>query len=94
MRMATAWVCAISVLAAALFSAWSLYRDPAGIEPFANYFLGLAPVIENESSAFKGIGTLVAWLLAVLMLLVLGKLGTWAIGSGSRLMGPANRHRD
>lgn len=87
-------VVGILVLAGALISAWSLYKDPAAIEPFARYFVKLVPAIGTESSSLKGIGTLVAWLLAALMLLVIGKLASWAIGSGSRLVSPGNRHRE
>lgn len=84
----------VAVLASALYSAWSLYRDPAAIEPLASYFMALVPALEGESATLKGVGTLVAWLFAVLMLLVMGKLGAWAIGSGSRLVAPVPRSRD
>jgi hypothetical protein len=87
-------IAGILVLASALFSAWSLYRDPAGIEPYVRYFVQLVPALEDGSPTLKGVGTLVAWLFAVLMLLVLGKLGSWAIGSASRLIGPVTRRRD
>jgi hypothetical protein len=87
-------IAGMAVLTSALFSAWSLFRNPAGIEPLARYVTQLAPVLEGESSALKGMGTLVAWLFAVVMLLVLGKLASWAIAAASRLVAPVARHRD
>ena len=84
----------IAALVVAISAAWSLYQEPAGIHPYASYFAGVLPGAVGESEIREGLGKLLAWLFVVLMLLVLGKLGSWAVGAGARLVTPPMLRRD
>lgn len=75
----------------AIYVAWSLFEDPNEISYFAQYFLDttkLAALLQENS---EGLAHFLSWFIVILMLLVLGKLGDWAISAGSHLLGNRNR---
>lgn len=84
----------IWALAGAIFAAWELFKNPDSIGYFAKYFLETTRIAAHLQSGGEGLAHLVSWLAVVLLLLVLGKLGAWAIGSGAALFGAAGNRRD
>jgi hypothetical protein len=83
----------IAALAVAILAAWSLYSDPAGIAPHVEHFRRAVPAAAGSPETLEGLGTLVAWVFVVLMLLLLGKLGSWAVGAAGLLLKPARQER-
>jgi len=82
----------IWALAGAIYAAWELFRDPDSITYFARYFLETTKIASYLSSGGEGLAHYLSWLAVILLLLVLGKLGTWAIEAGALLM-PSSRRR-
>jgi len=80
-------------LAGAIFAAWELYRDPDSIAYFARYFLETTKIAAYLQNGGEGLAHYLSWLAVILLLLVLGKLGLWAITAGAKLM-PYSRRRD
>lgn len=81
----------IWALAGAIFAAWELFRDPDSIGYFARYFLETTKITAHLDSGGEGLAHLVSWLAVVLLLLVIGKLGSWSIGAGAALFGLVRR---
>ena len=73
-------------LAGAIFAAWELYRNPDSIAYFAKYFLEATKISAYLQTGGEGLAHYLSWLAVILLLLVLGKLGFWAIAAGARLM--------
>ena len=78
-------------LAGAIFAAWELYRNPDSIAYFARYFLDATKISDYLQSGGEGLAHYLSWLAVILLLLVLGKLGAWAITAGAKLMPPSRR---
>jgi hypothetical protein len=76
----------IWALAGAIFAAWSLFRDPQSIGYFANYFLHEVRLGAELQIQGQGLAHYAAWLAVILLLLILGKLGAWAVAAGARLI--------
>jgi len=76
----------IWALAGAIYAAWELFRDPDSIAYFARYFLDTTKIAAYLESGGEGLAHYVSWVAVILLLLVLGKLGAWAIGAGAQLM--------
>lgn len=76
----------IWALAAAILFAWGLFREPDSIGYFASYFLEATSLGAHLPEAGEGLAHFVSWITVILLLLVLGKLGTWAVESGARLL--------
>lgn len=77
----------------AVYAAWGLFREPAGIAYFAQYFLETTRLATLVPSGGEGLAHYLSWVMVILLLLVLGKLGAWAITSGAQLLDPAIRRR-
>ncbi len=73
-------------LAGAVLAAWGLFHDPAGIGYFAEYFLNKTDLARLVPGGGQGLAHYVAWIAVILMLLVLGKLGSWSVGAGAQLI--------
>ncbi|MCB1801635.1 MAG: hypothetical protein KDI82_08110 [Gammaproteobacteria bacterium] len=73
-------------LGGAIYAAWELFRDPDAIAYFARYFLETTKIDSYVKSGGEGLAHYVSWVAVILLLLVLGKLGAWAIEAGTRLM--------
>lgn len=78
-------------LGGAIVAAWALYENPDNIAHFATYFLETTKVAAMLPSAGEGLAHYLAWILVVLLLLVLGKLGAWALGAGAMLFDRGSR---
>ena len=78
------------VLSHALYSVWQLYENPDSIMEFAQSLKliksNLAEIDLNGLDPLR----LIAWPLAILVLLLQGKIGMWAIEAGARLLGAAS----
>lgn len=81
----------IWALGGAVLAAWSLFNEPDGIAYFARYFLDSAELAKLVPGASPGLAHYVAWVAVILLLLVLGKLGTWAAGAGAALIAAGRR---
>lgn len=77
-------------LGGAIYAAWGLFRDPDGIAYFATYFLETTKIGQLVPGG-EGLSHYVAWVAVILLLLVLGKLGAWALDAGARLINAARR---
>lgn len=84
----------IFALVGAILAAWNLYSHPEGIGYFANYVLETAKFAAEREIAGLGLAHSLAWVIVVLLLLVLGKLGAWAVISGARLFSWIRTDRD
>ena len=73
-------------LGGAIYAAWGLFRDPDGIAYFAKYFLEATNLAAFVPAGGEGLAHYVAWVTVVLLLLVLGKLGAWALGAAAQLL--------
>ena len=78
-------------LVAAILAAWDLYRQPEGIGYFADYVIEVADLSPELETAGREAAHAVAWVLVVLLLLLLGRLGAWAVAAGGQLVGPRLR---
>ena len=83
----------IWALGGAIYAAWTLFHDPDSIAYFARYSLETTKISAYLESGGEGLAHYLSWLAVVLLLLVLGKLGAWAVGAGARLM-PLSRGRN
>jgi len=81
----------IWALAGTIFAAWELFRNPESIGYFARYFLEATNIAAHLDTGGEGLAHLLSWLAVVLLLLVIGKLGSWSIGAGAALFGVARR---
>jgi hypothetical protein len=72
-------------LGGAILFAWRLLREPESIGYFAGYFLDQTGIERLVPTGGEGLGHYLAWVAVILLLLVIGKLGTWAIGAGAAL---------
>ena len=80
-------------LAAAIYATWKLFRDPQSIAYFARYFLEDTNLAAQLQIGGEGLAHYVAWVAVVLLLLVLGKLGTWAVAAGAQVINTRIRQR-
>ena len=76
----------IWALAGAIYTAWGLVQEPDSISYFARYFLESTHVDAMLASGGEGLAHFLSWLAVILLLLVLGKLGAWAVAAGARLI--------
>jgi hypothetical protein len=83
----------IWALGGAIYAAWELFRNPDSIAYFARYFLETTKIAAYLESGGEGLAHYVSWVAVILLLLVMGKLGTWAITAGAQLM-PLSRRRN
>lgn len=79
-------------LGGAIYAAWGLFRNPDGIAYFATYFLETTRIASYLPSGAEGLAHFASWLAVVLLLLVLGKLGAWAVDAGAKLLHLRSRH--
>ncbi|MCB1922257.1 MAG: hypothetical protein KDJ27_00695 [Gammaproteobacteria bacterium] len=84
----------IWALGGAIYAAWGLFRDPDSIARFAHYFLETTKIAQLVPTGAEGLAHYVSWIAIVLLLLVLGKLGAWAIEGGTRLVAIRWQRRD
>lgn len=73
-------------LGGAIYVAWGLFHGPDGIAQFADYFRETTQVAAQLQIGGEGLVHYVAWLAVILLLLVLGKLGAWAVTVGAQLL--------
>lgn len=73
-------------LGGAIYAAWELFKQPESIAYFAQYFLESTRLATLVPSGAEGLAHYLAWIAVVLLLLVLGKLGAWALGAGALLL--------
>lgn len=73
-------------LGGAIYAAWGLFRDPDSIAYFAEYFLDTTKLANLVPSGAEGLSHYLSWIAVILLLLVLGKLGAWAIDAAARLL--------
>ena len=78
-------------LGGAIYYAWGLFRDPDSIAYFAKYFLETTKIASYLPDAGDGVAQYLAWITVIVRLLVLGKLGAWAVGAGAQLLSPKGR---
>ena len=78
-------------LGGAIVSAWGLFHSPEDIAYFARYFLDATDLAKLLPSGAEGVAHYVAWVAVVVLLLVLGKLGAWALGAAAALIGAGRR---
>lgn len=78
-------------LGGAIYAAWALFRDPDSIARFATYFLDTTRIAAALPGAPEGLAHYVSWIAVILLLLVLGKLGAWAVGAGALLISGRRR---
>ena len=83
----------IWALGGAIYVAWGLFRGPDGIAQFANYFRETTQVAAQVQIGGEGLIHYLAWLAVILLLLVLGKLGAWAVTVGAQLLAALGRVR-
>lgn len=80
-------------LAGAVLAAWGLFNDPGGIGYFADYFLNKTDLARLVPGGGQGLAHYVSWIAVILMLLVLGKLGSWSVGAGAQLIAASRAGR-
>ena len=73
-------------LGGAIYAAWELFRDPDSIAYFAKYLLETTKLATLVPTGGQGLAHYVAWVVVILLLLVLGKLGAWALGAAAQLL--------
>lgn len=83
----------IFALVGAILAAWNLFHHPEGIGGFADYVLNTAGFGAAVESGALGLAHAAAWVVVVLLLLLLGRLGAWAVIAGAQLVGPRSRSR-
>ena len=72
-------------LGGAILFAWHLLHEPGAIGYFAAYFVDQTGIEHLVPAGGEGLGHYLAWVAVILLLLVIGKLGAWAIGAGAAL---------
>jgi len=80
-------------LAGAIYVAWDLFRDPDSIAIFAEYFLKTAKIGAHLENGGDAAAHLFSWFVVILLLLVMGKLGDWAVTVGAKLLNVRDRLR-
>lgn len=71
----------------AVYMVWQLYNDPDAINAFAQSLkLAASTSVEIDLNGLDPL-RLIAWPLVILVLLLQGKIGMWAIEAGARLLG-------
>ena len=85
--------CGVWALGGAIYVAWGLFHGPDGIAQFADYFRETTQVAAQLQIGGEGLVHYVAWLAVILLLLVLGKLGAWAVTVGAQLLAALGRAR-
>lgn len=83
----------IWALGGAIYAAWTLFRDPGSIAYFARYFLDTTKISAYLQSGGEGLAHYVSWIAVILLLLVLGKLGAWAVAAAAQLLQAGARRR-
>ncbi|MCB1775761.1 MAG: hypothetical protein KDI88_19265 [Gammaproteobacteria bacterium] len=78
--------CGIWALVSAIYFAWGLFRDPDTIAYFARYFIETTKLANYLPGNVEGPAHYLSWIVVILLLLVLGKLGAWAVGAGASLI--------
>lgn len=80
-----------SVLIHAAYMTWELYKNPGTIIDFAQS-LGIADA-SVEMMDLNGLDPLrlLAWPFVVMIVLLQGKVGLWAVEAGARLLGVARQ---
>lgn len=73
-------------LGGAIYVAWSLFDSPDNISRFATVFLETTKLGASMPGGGESVAHMVSWLFVVTLLLLLGKLGDWAVGVGARLL--------
>ncbi|MCB1828925.1 MAG: hypothetical protein H6964_09490 [Chromatiaceae bacterium] len=77
------------LLSHVIFLTWQLYDNPDSIMSFAQSLkLAKSGVVEMDLNGLDPL-RLIAWPLVILVLLLQGKIGMWAIEAGARLLGAA-----
>ena len=84
----------IWALGGGIMAAWGLFNDPDSIAYFAKYFLETTNIAAHLPEGGEGLAHYASWLAVILLLLVIGKLGFWAIASGARLLDATPRRGD
>ncbi len=81
-------------LAGAIYLAWDLFRNPGSIAIFAEYFLKTAKIGAHLENGGDAAVHLLSWFVVILLLLVMGKLGDWAVTVGAKLLNIPDRQRN
>jgi hypothetical protein len=81
-------VAGVWALVGAVYLAWDLFRDPDGIGYFARYFAETTRLSSYLPGDITGPSHFLSWIAVILLLLVIGKLGFWAVDAGARLIHP------
>ena len=81
----------IFALVGSILAAWNLFHHPEGITYFANYVLDTAGFRSVIETGGQGLAHSFAWVIVVLLLLLLGKLGAWSVTAGANLSGRGGR---
>lgn len=76
----------IWALLGAVYFAWGLFRDPDSIAYFARYFVETTKLASYLPGHPEGPAHYLSWIVVILLLLVIGKLGSWAVGAGAKLI--------
>lgn len=84
-------LCGIWALGGAIYFAWELFQEPDSISYFARYILETTQVATLLQTGGQGLAHFLSWVAVILLLLVLGKLGAWAVGAGASLMSARGR---
>jgi hypothetical protein len=84
----------IFALVGAILAAWNLFHHPQDIAVFADYFLNTAGFAAVVDTGATGLAHTFAWVVLILLLMLLGKLGVWAVSAGAHLfvLRPSGRH--
>jgi hypothetical protein len=78
-------------LAGAVYAAWGLYEDPGSIALFVRYFTESTDIASHLPQGGEGLAHYASWLLVILLLLLVGKLGFWSVDAGARLLAMRGR---
>jgi hypothetical protein len=81
----------IFALVGAILAAWNLFHHPEGIVYFADYVLETAGFSAAVEAGGLGLAHTFSWIVVVLLLLLLGRLGAWAVSAGGHLFRMAPR---
>jgi hypothetical protein len=84
---------ALSLLVAA-YHAWNLYINPYSINVFTYSFIQTAISREKAETADEELYRLMSWPIVVFLLLMLGKIGAWAIEAAVQLLDTLHGKKD
>jgi len=73
----------------AIYTVWQLYSSPDRIISFAQTFKLTTASLVNLDVNGLDLLRLITWPFVILVLLLQGKVGVWAIEAGARLLGTA-----